>query len=125
MTRRILQWLSEALKIAEQTGALDLLSKARFYLYEYYKKAGNFKEAITQLEMHITAEKELHKNAINQKVLNLEITHKAEETKKEADAMRLKNEELTKLNEEIEAQKKKLIEALADLKATQAQLDPI
>ena len=49
-------------------------------------------------------------------------SQKAEETKKEAEATRLRNEELTKLNVEIEAQKKKLIEALADLKATQAQL---
>jgi len=118
----VLQWLSRALQIAEQTKALDLLSKAKFYLYEYYKRNGDFKQAIEQLEMHISAEKELHKNAINQKVLNLEISKKAEEAKKDAEAARRRNEELTKLNEQIESQKRKLIDALADLKATQAQL---
>ena len=120
--KEVLQWLSGALQIAEQTGALDLLSKARLYFYEYYKHKGNFQQAIDELELHISAEKELHKNAINQKVLNLEISKKAEEAKKDAEATRRRNEELTQLNEQIESQKKKLIEALADLKATQAQL---
>jgi signal transduction histidine kinase len=118
----VLQWLTRALQLAEQTGALDLLSKARLYFYEYYKRNGEFQQAIDQLEMHIAAEKELHKNAINQKVLNLEISKKAEEAKKDAETTRRRNEELTQLNEQIEAQKKKLIEALANLKATQAQL---
>jgi two-component system, NtrC family, sensor kinase len=118
----VLQWLSGALQIAEQTKSLDLLSKARGCLYEYYKRNGDFKQAIDQLEMHISAEKELHKNAINQKVLNLEISKRAEEARKDAETTRRRNEELTQLNEQIELQKKKLIDALADLKATQAQL---
>jgi len=118
----VLQWLTGALQIAEQTRSLDLLSKARSFLYEYHKRNGDFQQAIDQLEMHISAEKELHKNAINQKVLNLEISKKAEEAKKDAEATRRRNEELTRLNEQIESQKRKLIEALADLKATQAQL---
>ena len=103
----VLQWLSGALQIAEQTKSLDLLSKARSCLYEYYKRNGDFKQAIGQLEMHISAEKELHKNAINQKVLNLEISKKAEEAKKDAETTRRRNEELTQLNEQIESQKEK------------------
>ncbi len=120
--KQVLQWLTEALDIAEQTGALDLLSKAHLYFYEYYKRTGDFEKAIGQLELHNSTEKVLHKNAINQKVLNLEISKKAEEAKKDAETTRRRNEELTILNEQIEAQKKKLIEALANLKATQAQL---
>ena len=118
----VLQWLTGALHIAEQTGALDLLSKARLYFYDYHKRNGDFEKAIDQLELHNSAEKELHKNAINQKVLNLEISKKAEDARKDAEATRRRNEELTQLNEQIESQKQKLIEALADLKATQAQL---
>jgi signal transduction histidine kinase/tetratricopeptide (TPR) repeat protein len=118
----VLQWLTRALDIAEQTGALDLLSKARLYFYEYFKRTGDFEKAIGQLELHNSAEKELHKNAINQQVLNLEISKKAEEAKKDAETTRRRNEELTQLNQQIEAQKKKLIEALDNLKATQTQL---
>src|SRR5690606_27201955 len=118
----IYEWLNEAEKIAVEIKALDILSKTRFALYEYYKGKDDFKEAIQQLEKHIDVEKELHKNTINQKVLNLEISHKAEETEKEAKVIRFKNEELTKMNKEIESQKKKLEDALTDLKETQAQL---
>lgn len=114
--------LEQALKIAEEIKGIDLLSKARFHLYRYYKQEGNFNEAVNNLESHIAFENELHRNTINQKVVNLEISYKAEETKKEAEAIRRKNEELTKLYKEVEAQKKKLEEAIADLKATQAQL---
>ena len=119
---KVFEWLKEAAKLAEEIKALDLLNKSRFALYEYHKGTENFKEAIQQLEMHITIEKELHKNAIRQKVLNLEISHKAEETEKEAKVIRLKNDELTKLNKKIEKQKIKLEGALTDLKEAQAQL---
>jgi len=119
---KVLELLSSALKIAEDLKMIDLLSQARFHLSEYYKQQGNYQEALKHLDLHINLEKEFHKNTIAQKVSNLEITHKAEEARKEADAIRFKNEELTRLNQEIEEQKKKLIETLADLKATQDQL---
>jgi two-component system, NtrC family, sensor kinase len=118
----VLNRLSGALKIAEEIKALDLLSKTEFYLYEFFKQKGDFENALKHLDLHINLEKELHKNTVSQKVLNLEVSHKAEETKKEAEAIRLRNEELTKLNKEIEEQKKKLEETLVELKATQAQL---
>ncbi len=119
---KVFAWLSGALKIAEEIKGVDLLGKTRFAFYEYHKQEGNFKDALAQLELHIELEKELHKNAIDQKVLNLEISHKAEEAKKEADAIELRNKELTKLNKEIAIQKKNAEEALAELKTTQAQL---
>jgi two-component system NtrC family sensor kinase len=115
-------WLGDALAISEEIKGLDLLSKTRFALYEYYKEEEKFKEAIEQLELHIELEKELHKNTINQKMLNLEISHKAEEAKKETDTIRLRNEELNELNAGIREQKEKLEITLADLKSTQAQL---
>ncbi|MBL7723952.1 MAG: tetratricopeptide repeat protein [Chitinophagaceae bacterium] len=120
--KEVFEWLSSALIIAADIKALDQLSKIRYQLYEYYKGAGNPNEALKQLEIHIDLEKELHKNSITQKVQNLEISHKAEEARKEADAIGLRNKELTQLNEEIEAQKQKLEEALTELKSAQAQL---
>ena len=118
----LFEWLNKTLKIAEKIKATDLCSKIRFRLYEYHKQAGQFKEAIEQLELHIQLEKEVHKSTIDQKILNLEISHKAEEAKKETEAIRQRNEELTKLNEEIKDQKLKLEETLSELKSTQHQL---
>jgi two-component system NtrC family sensor kinase len=119
---KVLEVLSNALKIAEETKMLDLFSRTHFHLSGYYKQDGNYEEAVKHLEAHINLEKEFNKNAIGQKILTLEITHKVEETRKEADAAKQKNEELTRLNKEIEDQRKKLENALANLKATQAQL---
>jgi two-component system, NtrC family, sensor kinase len=121
-SHKIFGWLDNALNIAEEIKGLDLLSKTRFGFYECYKQEEKFKEAIEQLEQHIQLEKELHKNSVNQKMQNLEISHKAEEARKESDSVRLRNKELNELNNEIREQKEKLETTLADLKSTQAQL---
>ncbi len=118
----VIAWLGNALHIAQEIKGLDLQSKTRFALYDYYKREEKFKEAIEQLELHIDLEKELHKNAISQKVQNLEISRRAEETQKEAKAMGQRNKELTELNSKIEMQKQELEATLAELKAAQAQL---
>ena len=120
--KKVLELLTNTLILAEELKALDLLSKTRFSLNEFYQQQGNYEEALKNLNLHITLEKEFHKNTINQKVLNLEISHKAEESRKEAEAMKQRNQELTDLNTAIEEQKRKLETALADLKAAQAQL---
>src|SRR4030095_4721821 len=66
-----------------------------YNLHEYYTQHGNYKESLVQLEAHLQIEKELHKNTINQKISNLEISHKAE-------TISQRNKELTELNEQIE-----------------------
>ena len=114
--------LTTSLMISKEIKANDLASKIYYRLYKQYKLEKNFAEATNYLEQHIQLEKELHKDTINQKVLNLEMSHKAEEAWKEAEAIKLKNAELTDLNNEILQQKKKIEEALAELKSTQAQL---
>ncbi len=119
---KVLEVLNTALQISEETKMLDLFSRTHFHLSGYFKQEGNYEEAVKHLEAHINLEKEFNKNVIGQKMLSLEITHKVEETRKEADAAKQKNQELTRLNEEIDDQRKKLENALADLKATQAQL---
>ncbi len=92
--RQIFEWLSNALKIADEVKAQDLLSKTYYELHEYYQQKGNFKESLVHLEAHFQIEKELHKNSINQKIANLEISHKAE-------IVGQRNKELTELNEKI------------------------
>ncbi len=120
--RQAFTWLSNALNIAQEIKGLDLLSKTRFALYEHYKREEKFREAIEQLELHIELEKELHKSAISQKVQNLEISRRVEETQKEAEVIGQRNKELTELNGKIEKQKQELETALEELKAAQAQL---
>ncbi|MEP6513957.1 MAG: tetratricopeptide repeat protein, partial [Parafilimonas sp.] len=121
-SHKIFDWLCISLNISEEIKGVDLLGKTRFAFYEYYKQEEKFKEAIEQLELHIKLEKELHRNSVQQKIQNLEISHKAEEAKKETDTIRLRNKELNDLNAKIRQQKEKLEIALADLKSTQAQL---
>jgi len=119
---KIFERLSHALKIAEEIKAQDLFSKANYHLYKYYRRKENYKQSLVHVEAYLQTEKELHKNAIAQKVLNLEISHKAEEARKEADTVKQRNEELTRFNKAIKKQKKRVEEALAELKATQVQL---
>ncbi|HEV7779716.1 MAG TPA: tetratricopeptide repeat protein, partial [Chitinophagaceae bacterium] len=100
--KKVVEWIKEALQIAKETKSPDIQSKAHHCLYNYHKEQGQFKEANRELEKHFKLEKELQKNSVNQKIANLEITRKAEETRKEANVMIQKNEELTWLNKELE-----------------------
>ncbi len=102
--------LSKAFEIDGEIKALDLTGKIHLALYESHKLCFNYKEALHQLELHINIEKQLHKDAITQKVLNLEISHRAEESKKEAEIFRLRNVELASLYEESKKQKKEIEE---------------
>ncbi len=100
--------VSDALIIADQIKAQDLISKIHWRLAESHKRSGNFSEAIKQLELHIQLEKELNKNTIDQKMANLEIAKKAEEARIETAMVKERNRELTNLNNEIDRQKKEL-----------------
>jgi len=119
---KVLELLKRALMIAEEIKAMSLLSETRLALYKYYLQQEDFKEAVQQLDLHMQLEKDLQKNAISQKVQNIEMSRKAEETQKEADAMGRQNKELTELNQKIEKQKQELEATLTELKAAQAQL---
>jgi hypothetical protein len=55
-------------------------------------------------------EKEIHNASIKEKVLNLEISNRVEQSKKEAEIYRLRNIELVVLNEEITKQKEEILE---------------
>ena len=67
-------------------------------------------------------EKEIHSKSFNQKILNLEITHKVEQSKKEAEIYRLRNVELADLYEESKKQREEIQATLTELKTTQTQL---
>ena len=103
--QQVLELLYNALELGEQTKALDLLAKIKYVLYEAYKKLGNYDEALCNLESSLSIEKEIHNASIKEKVLNLEISNRVEQSKKEAEIYRLRNIELVALNEEITKQK--------------------
>ena len=121
--------LKKALKIGKDLKAKDLLSHIHFQYYKFYKNSTKNSDALEHLEIHNTLEKELFNQTFNQKLVNLQITHQVEKSRKEAEIYQLKNIELVQLNEEIQkqrdvldAQRKNLEETLDNLKKTQTQL---
>ncbi|MEO8414764.1 MAG: tetratricopeptide repeat protein [Ginsengibacter sp.] len=121
--------LNNALQVAGEIKALDLLASIHWGFYEVCKHFNLYGEALSHIEDYIAMYKKIHRDTINEKIQNLEISHRAEESRKEAEVYRVRNIELADLNnligkqkEEVEAQKKISEEALAELKATQSQL---
>ena len=117
-----LQLLNKALSLAEDIGAQDSLSKIHYSFYKLFKKYGDYQKALSHLEEYNMLEKEIHSKAFNNKIINLEITHKVEQSKQEAEIYRLRNVELVDLFEESRKQKEEIQAALTELRSTQAQL---
>ena len=117
-----LEFLNRALVLGNETGAQDMLLKIHSSFYKVFKKQQDHKKALEHLELSNTIEKEIHSKSFNQKILNLEITHKIEQSKKEAEIYRLRNVELAELFEESKRQKEAIQTTLTELKAAQTQL---
>ena len=114
--------LQDALRIGNEIKANDLLTKIHYAFYKISKEKNLPADALLHLETYYKIEKEIHKSELNQKILNLEISHRVEKTRQEVEILKLRSLELEKLNEEIGTQKNDLEIALAELKSTQAQL---
>jgi two-component system, NtrC family, sensor kinase len=117
-----LDLLHKALSLCEETGAQDILLKTYQSFHKAFKNLQQFEKALSYLEAYNTLEKEIHSKTLSDRIINLEITHKVEQSKKEAEKYRLRNVELANLYEESKKQKQEIEDTLADLKATQAQL---
>lgn len=122
-------FLNEALLLANEVKAQDLLASVHFHFYTTYRRLCEFEKALCSLESYNQIERELHKDALAEKVINLQISHRIEQAKQEAENYRLRNTELAALYEELKQQKeetetqKQLAEdSLQQLKETQAQL---
>jgi two-component system, NtrC family, sensor kinase len=114
--------MNDALHIGNEIKANDLLCKIHYGLYEIYKKNKQHEEALAQFEMYIKTENEVNNAAAKQKILNLEISHRVEKSRQEAEIYKLRNVELASLYEEVKNQKEKIEQTLSELKSTQAQL---
>ncbi len=119
---QVFELLNEALQLGQEIKALDLLAKVHLNYYEACKHSNNYQEALTHIERYISLSKEIHTDALNQKIQNLEISHRVEKSKKDAEIYRLRNVELASLYEESKKQKEEIQIALIELKATQSQL---
>ncbi len=117
-----MNFLKKALALGEETGALDLLFRIHQSFYKLFKQQHQFEDALQQLELSDALEKEIHSQSFKQKILNLEIAHKIEQSKKEAEIYRLRNVELAHLYEESTKQKNEIQATYTELKATQVQL---
>ncbi len=117
-----LKMLNTALVLGKETGALDMLLKIHSSFYKVLKQLGQYEEALEHLELSNATEKEIHSKSFKQKILNLEITHKVEQSKKEAEIYRLRNVELANLYEESKRQKEEIQTTLTELRSTQSQL---
>ncbi len=127
--QKTIDLFNAALQLANEIKALDLVASIHLGYYEACKHFHLYQEALTHIEAHIKLAKEIHSDTIKERIQNLEISHRAEKSRKEAEAYRQRNIELADLNEKInnqkqqvEAQKKIAEDVLAELKATQAQL---
>src|SRR5205085_9857563 len=98
----------------------DLQGKVHYRLYEFYKGARDFQSALLHLDSNLRLEKEFHQDTVEKKIQNLEIAHKVEATRKESEAIRHRNLELTILNDEIREQKRKLEEQNRELEIESA-----
>ena len=90
--------LFNALKICNEINAADLTVKVHWALYESDKRLINFKNALSHLEKNNRIEKQLHKDAVDQKLLNFEIRSGPSNREKDAIRLQIKNEELAALN---------------------------
>ena len=124
-----LAFLNKALILGKDTNALDLLYKIHAGFYKLFKERKQYFEALTHFELFNEIEKQIHSDTINQKILNLEISHKLDQSAREAEIYRLRNvelaglyEESNKQKEEIQKQKASLEQTVLELKSAQIQL---
>ncbi len=120
--QKALDYLNEALALADEIHAKDTTYKIHLHLSKVYKQIGDYTQALIHFETYTSLEKEVNNETINQRILNLQTTHRVEQSQKEAEIFRLKNVELIRLIEEVESQKQHIERALNDLKSTQNQL---
>ena len=117
-----LDYLQQALILAEELKAKDILYKIHHNLSKTYKHAKDLALALHHYEKYADLEKEVNNEAVQQRILNMQITHQVAQSQKESEIFRLKNVELAQLVEEVNQQKAQIEQALEHLKGTQAQL---
>ena len=115
-------YLHQALPLAEELEAKQELCQCHQLLAEIYKQTGHFENALAHYEHFYTLKQELLNKEVATKLNHLEVIHRTEAARKEAEIYQLKNVEL-----EQEIAERKRIEAAVlqsnkDLEAGSRQL---
>ncbi len=118
----LLQELDKTLDLARRTEASDLISETLYRMYQLNKILRKSDTALLCLEKHLESVLKMHHQNVKQKIQNIEIAYQAEQSRKEAELLSIKNRELKRLNKKTNEQKQKIEETLKKLEETQTQL---
>jgi two-component system, NarL family, sensor kinase len=90
---KAIDYRRKSLEFATASGWREMQSRAENYLYQAYKKAGDYKSALDYLEMHRTHEDSMQRYQVQQKYDELRASYDAE--KREIQIKELENKSLT------------------------------
>jgi len=107
-----IEMLVKALSYAELNGGLDILSSVYIALAQSYEGLKEQDIAIQYYKKYITAREQYEKENNRQRISQLEAQHKIDQVEKEKALIRLRNIELSELNQELEALNKQKDELL-------------
>lgn len=118
-----LTYLQQALQIYEETAEKPRWATAHRALSEVYEAMGDLGHALEHYKRFYELDREVVNDNSERKFQNLQVVYQVEQSRKEAELLRVKNAELEELNRELEDQNVKLVEAQTQL--IQAQADRI
>jgi len=98
---KALKYQENSLEIAEKINSKKLLNKINQNLADTYEAIGEYEKAYDCFETYFRLESQAIKEFSDLKVKYLNITHKVDAAKKEAEILHIKNEELDALNKKL------------------------
>ncbi len=104
-TEKAYEMAKKALELAQKTGAKEEIKNAYLLLSSIFEKKHDEKTALEYYKLFFKTQEEIFEESNHQKIRDITFQHEIENIKKEAEFERLKSEELSKANTEIEAQK--------------------
>ena len=118
--RDALSCLQEALSLATELGAIELIFKINKILAQWYEQAGDYRQALAHYQAYHKAEREVFDNERSEHMHKLQIVHQVESSKKEteleharAELFKLQNIELAAALAEVKEQRQLAEEANA------------
>ncbi|MBL8004471.1 MAG: tetratricopeptide repeat protein [Candidatus Kapabacteria bacterium] len=118
-----LELLNNAVTIATDLQAKELLFKIHKDRAVVLKHLENYKSALESFESYFTLEKEVFNEKSNEKMQQLQVTFEVEKKEREAEIYRLRNVELQSANDEILRQQDILEKQAAEIELANTELN--
>jgi len=118
-----LELLNNAVTIATDLQAKELLFKIHKDRAVVLKHLENYKSALESFESYFTLEKEVFNVKSNEKMQQLQVTFEVEKKEREAEIYRLRNVELQSANDEIMRQQEILEKQAAEIELANTELN--